>query len=414
MRETGLGEYFRLALPDAVWVPVKTVLCVRTPKDLLASQKTVLRKQVGGLLLGPRETSDGLWVSSRAKVSALAELSPPLYIGPNCLIGPGVHLGPHAAVGAGCIIDGPCRISNTTVLPDSFVGAGTSLDRAVVDRDLVVDSRNSSAVVCSDPLILGSVSKISLSSMVSRLSPRLFALALLVALLPLFAPTVLGLFLFRRGRVFCSPTVVRLPVLHAGSPWPSYRLYKFASTPKGDGLPRWLVAVVNLLPGLLNVLRGEICFVGLMPRTPEEINELPEDWRDLYLHSRGGLLSISDLLGADQTIEDEFAADAAYATGQPWRRDLRVLAAYLLRAVQAPLKLLLVPLAPRADKVADGITSRQHVCHPEDGREAGSGSGPLPQFVLGEETTGAVYPFSPRRGDNGYFNSRPPRIASSE
>jgi hypothetical protein len=183
-----------------------------------------------------------------------------------------------------------------------------------------------------------------LTGIVRWVVPRLLALTLLILAAPLLLIVGLGLALLRRGPVFHSRAVVRLPVPHARGRWPTYRLYSFrpaaAGANPGDECPSAGYLLLNVLPGLINVLRGEVHFVGVPPRSPQEAAGLPAEWRALYLGATGGLISTTALAGADRTIEEEFAADAAYAAHQSWHYDLRMAAAYLLQVLTGPVKRL--------------------------------------------------------------------------
>jgi hypothetical protein len=314
-------------------------LSMKTPAEMLAAQRAALDGHFPGLMPHARQKQAGVWVSPRARVSSTAELCPPVFIGADCHVGGGARLGPHVAVGAGCILDGPCGIANATVLPGTFVGKGVVLEGGVVDRDLVVNAWDNTSTVFSDPLILGGVGRVSWGALLSGLLTRAFALALLLLGAPLLVLTALVVAL-RRGRVLSSRRVVRLPVAHPQDQWPTYRLYSFARPAPdsgcGGGHPRLGYLLLDVLPGLIHVLRGEVHFVGVPPRSPEEVSELPEQWRTLYLCTKGGLFSPAFLLGREQTVEDRFAADADCAAQQSCRQDLHVMADYLLQALTRP------------------------------------------------------------------------------
>ncbi len=344
LRGTGLARHVLSTFGPRAWIcDVDTVLGVRTPEEMIAAQRSVLAKDADGLLLGVRE-EEGLWVSRQARVSPAAELSPPLYVGPNCLIGPGTRLGPHVAVGEGSIIDSQADISHAAVLAGSYVGKAMSLHRVVVDRDLAVYAGDNSSRVCTDPLALGSVARTSPGSLAREGGRRLLALVLLVVSVPVLLGTALALALFRRGRVVHTRTVVRLPVPHAESPWPTYRLFRFAPPAwceRGEeGRPGLGHLFLHWLPGLVNVLRGEVHFVGLAPRSPQQVANLSPEWRSVYLQAKGGLMSPPPLGGREPNLDDQFATDASYVANLSVWQDVRVVAAYFLEILLGPLKRL--------------------------------------------------------------------------
>lgn len=356
MAEENLAPHLRLTADSLTSLEVKTVLRVSSPGELLAAQRLVLDKQVDGLVHAARETRPGIWVASKATVSPKAQLHGPVYIGPDTVVGHGAAVGPHAVVGAGCVIDRACRIVNSAVFDDSYIGEGVILNGAVVDRDLAVNARDRTMEVFADRLTLGSVPRNFVTGMFSAGLRRLLALALLIATLPVLLLAALVLGLVRRGHVFRSRVVVRLPLAEPALSLPTYSLWSFVlirggATP-AEPCPGAGLLLLNTLPGLINVLRGQAHLVGLMPRTQVEIAGLPEEWRAVYLRSKAGLFAVSALLGPEQTPEERFAAEAAYALNPSWGQDLRIIGAYFWRAMVSPLMKL--PRAPTPRRQDDG------------------------------------------------------------
>jgi hypothetical protein len=318
----GLDAHLRSAAGAGLLLSgVQTVLGVRGPAEMLAAQRAVLEGQLGPLVPRAAQREPGVWVARGASVSPAAELVAPVFIGPGCTVVGGSRVGPGAVVAAGCLIDRRCRIRNSSVLADTYVGEGMLLDGAVVDGGLAVNARTSTATQFADPLTLGRAPAVCVSRFVGSAVARLLALALLLAAAPLLLLAAVAL-LLRRGRAFRTRAVVRLPQPRAEGPWPTCRLVSFGA---GGG-------PLDGLPGLLSVVRGELDFVGVSPRSPDEVGCLPPEWRSLYLRSRAGLVSPAALLGPDPAAEELCAADAAYVVSRSWRQDLRLLAAYLGRA----------------------------------------------------------------------------------
>jgi lipopolysaccharide/colanic/teichoic acid biosynthesis glycosyltransferase len=349
---------------------VTTLLSVRSPAELLASQQLVLEKQVSGLMFSGRERAPGVWIASSAKVSPKAELSAPVYIGPSCTVGTATRLGPHAVVTTGCVIDRRCCIRNSAVLPGSYVGEGMVHDGAVIDGDLAVNACANSITLCADPLTQGTVPRVSLTRAVGAAFPRLFALALLIALVPLLLLAIVWLTLRHGGRALRSRVVVRLPPLRIEGRWATYRLYSFVAAVDGANAsqrpPGLGHALLDVLPGLIHIVRGQLHFVGVPPRSPDEVSSLPQEWRDLYLQTKAGVVSVDTFVGAEPRVEDRFAAEAAYAVTRSWHQDLRLLAAYLWQALSRSFGRLSLLPAPRAAKEA--IAGTRSPAQPEGQR----------------------------------------------
>ena len=70
-----------------VLAEVSTVLSVRTPAELLAAERAMLDKKIGGLMFRGREKAPGMWVARSAAISPKAELNGPVFIGPHSVVG---------------------------------------------------------------------------------------------------------------------------------------------------------------------------------------------------------------------------------------------------------------------------------------------------------------------------------------
>jgi lipopolysaccharide/colanic/teichoic acid biosynthesis glycosyltransferase len=63
-------------------------------------------------------------------------------------------------------------------------------------------------------------------------------------------------------------------------------------------------------------------FVGVMPRTLNDVQALPSDWKKLYLQSKAGLITLSQLEeGPHPSMDGLYAADAYYTVHMSWRSD---------------------------------------------------------------------------------------------
>ena len=53
-------------------------------------------------------------------------------------------------------------------------------------------------------------------------------------------------------------------------------------------------------------------FVGVYPRTQEEIQSMPDDWRALYLEAHAGFVTESFVIHGPEATEDEVYSSEAY------------------------------------------------------------------------------------------------------
>jgi len=337
MDEVGLYEHLlRLGIKK---VEVPRPLDVRTFGELLDAHGSVLAKKVSGLFLSCREADPGVWLSRNVRLHPSVQFFPPVFVGENCDIGPGVKLGPNAVLGKDCMVDGHCTVANSVIFPNSYVGEGLDLAEVIVDRNRLISVRHGEAVAVSDNFILGSMTERPLTQGFARALARVTALAILIVTSPVLLAIVLGLKLFRRGPLVYRKTVIHLPAAAEEEAWKSFTIPSMS--PLKDGLGAWERDLCSLrglglrfLPALISVVRGDLALVGVPPRSREEIQQLPHDWRMLYLRSKAGLVTEASVrFAADLTDDDLYAADAFYVASAGWSYDLKLLIRYLARSL---------------------------------------------------------------------------------
>jgi lipopolysaccharide/colanic/teichoic acid biosynthesis glycosyltransferase len=315
-------------------------LATLTFNDMLAGHEAVLGKHFEGLLLTGREIEPGIWLSRNVMLHPTAEIFPPVYVGENCRIEAGVKLGPRAVLGHDCVLDTHSTVTNSLVFPGSYVGEGLELAEVIVDKNLLINVRVGGVLTISDITILGSMSDTPLHRLLGRMFSRTAALVALLLTAPIVILTACLLRTIRRGQpVLYRRNVVRLPAGAEEMTWETFPLLSFVPPQEiHDQAARAVPAtkrdfVLRVLPGLLNVLRGQLALVGVPPRNRDEIQALPDDWRRLYLSGKAGLVTESAVhCDPDATNDDLYAAETFYVASAGWRHDLRVFLGYLGRA----------------------------------------------------------------------------------
>lgn len=311
------------------------VLSVCSPTALLVSQRLAFDGHVPGLIFGARQAEPGVWISRNVMMHPSVRVRPPVFIGENSRLNRGVRIGPNVLVSADCIVDEGTSLEDAAVFPDSFVGEHLELNGVLVDRNRLVNIRHGAVVDIKDDFILGNMGHGYLGSLVGRLWSRAAAMGLLVFFAPLMLLLAGALSMFRRGPVLHRRQVVRLPAPPERSGWRLFELFSFlphgAVGKANDGLGPFCL---RFLPALLNIARGDMRFVGLPPRTPDEIALLPPDWKELYLGSVAGAVTEAFVhYGAEADEDEQFAAEALYASRPNLRHDLGLLGGYLWRVI---------------------------------------------------------------------------------
>ena len=307
-------------------VAVDQVLDGRSYEGLLAAHRCVMTKRFEGLMIGGREVDEGIWLSRNVSLHPRAQLHPPVYIGENCRIGAGVDLGPHAVVGRDCVLDKGCKAENALIYPSSYVGESLELVDVAVDKNRLVNVRLQAIASVVDDFILGSIDRDHLRPWIGRLVSRAVALGLLAVLWPVLLLTVAILAVGRKGPVVHRRDVVRLPALFKEADWTTFKLLSFASDPPKS---RFKHLLLHFLPALINIARGELRFVGVPPRTKEQIKGLQFEWRNLYLAAKSGIIDEAYLQYGTASSEDEkYAAEAYYTVTAGLRGDLKLVLRY--------------------------------------------------------------------------------------
>lgn len=337
--ESAVGAHLlAVARQQGTIIEVSQLLSVQSYEELLAAQRAVLSKAWSGLMLTGREVEQGIWLSRNVSLPPTARLIPPVYIGENCRIGEGVRLGPNVVVGHDCVLDTRCTVEDSVIFPGSYVGEALELANVIVDKNRLINVQIGAAVTVADNFILGSLTERRLQPWLAGIFSQLVALALLAVTWPLLVLTALWLKLTRPGPVLHKKEVVRLPAPSEETGWRTFSLWSFCPDGATEGARRLCTGsglsdfFLHFLPGLINVARGELRFVGVPPRRREEIGALSQDWQALYLRAKAGLVTEADVhCGANPTDDELYAAEAFYSVTAGFRHDLKLLLGYMGR-----------------------------------------------------------------------------------
>jgi len=317
-------------------------LSVQSGGDLIASHFAVLAKNNSGLMVRGKEIEAGIWLARNVNLHPTAKLTPPLYIGENSRIAKGTRIGPEAVIGHNCVLDEKSTVTHSVVFPGSYVGEALELRDAIVDKNCLINIRVGSEITIREDFILSSMAEKQLRRGWNRIVSQAMAILLLLPALPIMACLALYLKLRRFDRIFTTGPAVRLPADSDPVSWKTFALISLyaggpasgkkapASDPATTRMPAgWRHFFLVFLPALINIARGELRFVGVSPRTPQEIQDLPQDWRALYLKSKPGIVTETLVnFGPHATRDDMYSAEAVYAVSAGLKHDVKILMKY--------------------------------------------------------------------------------------
>jgi NDP-sugar pyrophosphorylase family protein len=132
------------------------VMSVGSFPDIIAAHRAVL---AGEFPIHPqgREIEPGIWIGRKTRVHPTVQFNPPVAVGDNCLIGAGVRLGPFATLVGDCLLDDHAAVSNSVILPGSYVGPGLDLDDVIVDQKYLIHVREGRTLMVAEDYVLGSL-----------------------------------------------------------------------------------------------------------------------------------------------------------------------------------------------------------------------------------------------------------------
>jgi lipopolysaccharide/colanic/teichoic acid biosynthesis glycosyltransferase len=334
--ETALSAHLS-AQPDISSQDVALLLNMRSFAGLLEANWAVLEKRFPKVLLSGREAGEGIWISRNVSLHPTARLTAPVYIGENCRINAGVQLGPRVVISSDCLVDQSSTLADTVVFAGSYVGQALELNQSIVDRNRLVSVKAATEILVADNFILGSFVERNLLQLAKRTGSQILACLLLVLLSPLLLLAWLWCRLTGKGPAVRRKDVVRLPVSDEAD-YATYRLISFCPSPEvhqrevhqhGAAAHEFFL---HFLPGLLNVALSHLTLVGVAPRTAQEIDALPQDWKQLYLESIAGLITEAYVVHGAAPSEDQlYSAEVFYAATVSARHDAGLTAGYVAR-----------------------------------------------------------------------------------
>jgi NDP-sugar pyrophosphorylase family protein len=311
-------------------VVVEREVAFDTPLRLLQGQHDLLSGEFSASALGLRPAKPGIWISRKVSLHPSVQLEPPVYIGPNCRIREGAQIGPSAVIGAGSIVDEQSMVAHTLVAPGTYIGQGLELEHVIVNRNLLVNAKIDTAFLVSEKFLLSGLDRQKKPPLIQRLISTFAALALLVLPAPFALATLFFLWLGRKG-TFVRERAITIPALDDPRVWHVSRYLRFRLADQAKA-GWWIDFAAEVWPGLLAVLAGSLFLVGVKPRSPEEVQSLPSDWKALYLNSKAGLITEASVMFGKTPSEDElYTAEAYYGATQRFRHDLKLLRLYLRR-----------------------------------------------------------------------------------
>jgi NDP-sugar pyrophosphorylase family protein len=304
-KKTSFNEFSSWIQKNAFKVNAQPLFSTQTFENLLNSNKQAISKLKGNFLLPStaQHVEEGVWLSRGISMHPSAKIEPPVFIGEYCQIHPGVQIGPYAVIENHCIADANSVIQNSLICQNSYVGENLNIQESIIDRNLLINFTHHTAILIREDFILSEINEGSLIRVMIHYMSRIAALLMFITLSPIY------LYL----KLTCpmqTSKVVCLPASEEPSHWKFFEWQTF-DPPRGCEFDK-LKNYFKSLPLLIQVFKGTVHFVGVIPRTKEEITQLPGDWQKLYLKSKIGLIVLGNLEYGPAISQDELYASETY------------------------------------------------------------------------------------------------------
>jgi hypothetical protein len=321
------GDSARWPLPEARRLPRQSLLELGTggvyPLDSLAdyhrANLDAAAEDIPGLRLPAREVALGLLQGRGARVSPRSLRLGRALVGGASRVDPTAQFYGTVVVSDHAIVDRRARLTNTLVLPHTYVGELVDLREAIVRGNDLIRVDTGASVHIADAFLLADLRGNTLGLTLAAPLHRLAGALLLALSLPLWP---LAAWAAHRE--------------HPEAPWIRRRLRGNRVEPGEFGQPQraeftlheWAtrIPVLRALPRILAVVSGDLRLVGVEPVTAEQAESRVAEWERLADSAPAGLVGPTQLrLEADAPEEERLMSDAFYAAHRTPGTNLRLL-----------------------------------------------------------------------------------------
>jgi len=280
-----------------------------------------------------KQISQGVWTGRNIAIHPSVSVAPYVYLNDNCMIDQGAQIGPDVVIGRGAIIDRDATIQDALILDHTYVGRLLNVQCKIVCKNLVIDFISGDHITMKDESMLAATSEEHVDLGVRRWLRAGTALFLAVLLLPL------GLLIAALLALSGTSVLVRREKSHTGlrrqegreeKGARKFRLIQFQTCRKDGSRPlfgRLLEATqAHRLPELINVIKGDMAFVGVKPLSPEDEGQLTEEWQKVRFGVPAGVTGLWYLQANEDALFDQvLIADAYYTATRNMMGDLSIL-----------------------------------------------------------------------------------------
>jgi len=295
---------------------------IKSLNDYIEVNRAVLRGEIRGITIPGKEIRKGLWVGRNSFIDPEAEINTPVLIGESCSIKKSVTIG-DSIIGDGVIVNRESNINKSIICEKSYIGTNTEINDSIVNHNFIFNIPSMSNLYVNDDTIIGSMEK----NLFKEKLERVFNIVVALVLFCFFSPVILVLYIYH---LLC-PSKRYLDTIKG---YGGYSSRDMKGNPELSVLSQYHFkssnSLIRKLPGLINVIKGDIRLVGNSIMSEEEISLLREDYQKARLNAPTGLIHLWETeKNIASAWEERIVSENYYASTSSFRDDFRILIKYL-------------------------------------------------------------------------------------
>ncbi|MBN1907870.1 MAG: sugar transferase [Deltaproteobacteria bacterium] len=295
---------------------------IESLKDYVDVNRAILKGEISHITIPGKEIRKGLWIGRNSFIDPAAEINTPALIGENCSIKSSVSISEYSIIGDGVIVDSDSSIKRSIICEKTYVGTNTEINDSIVNQNFIFNLPAMSNLYVDDDTIIGNMEK----NLFKEKLEKIFNIVAALFLFCLFTPVMLVLYIYH---LLC-PSKRYLDTITG---YGGYGSRDMKGNPELSVLSQYYFkssySLIRKLPGLINVIKGDIRLVGNSILSEEENNLLREDWQKVRLNALTGLIHLWETEKSPVSIwEERMVSENFYASTRSFRDDIMILFKY--------------------------------------------------------------------------------------
>ncbi len=298
---------------------------IRTLNDYQGISRAVLKGEIKGINIPGKQVRKGLWVGRQTFIHPEAKILPPLLIGANCNIRREATVGDCSVIGNDVIVDSESEVKRSIIYDSTYVGINTEIKDSIARKNFIFNLPYMSNLYVDDDSILGNMDK----TIFLKKAKAVYNSAAASLLFLFFSPLILILYLYHL--LFPSKNYLCIKERYGG-----YSSVNMQGEPEIEKIQRYCFnsssSLIRKLPGLINVIKGDLRLVGNSPLTKEEVESITEEWQKVRFEAPAGLIHLWE---TEKSLciswEDKIISESFYASTRSFRGDVAILLKFLFQ-----------------------------------------------------------------------------------